>query len=174
MVPLLNRLYQIAGAISAGLIMAICLLVSAQVLLNIIGRMFPGVLPSTIPSYADFAGFMLAASTFLAMSYTLRSGGHIRVNLIVQRLPEKAATLAEGAVLLVGIAFTGFATWFAGALVAESLHFGDRSNGIIPVPLWIPQSVMTLGLAFLVVALIHTFFDLVAARRPVLTNPDEV
>jgi len=39
-------------------------------------------LPSTIPSYSDFSGFMLAAATFLAMPYTFRSGGHIKVSLV--------------------------------------------------------------------------------------------
>ncbi len=170
----LNKIYQIAGAVSAGLIIAICILVSAQVLLNIVGRMFPGLLPSTIPSYADFAGFMLAASTFLAMSYTLRSGGHIRVNLIVQRLPERATFFAEFVVLLVGIGFAGFATFYAGALVGESIHYGDVSNGIIPVPLWIPQSFMALGLGLLVLSLCHTLFDLIREGQPVLGNPDEV
>lgn len=174
MVRILNKTYQIAGAISAGLIMAICLLVSAQVILNIIGRLSPGLLPSTIPSYADFAGFMLAASTFLAMSYTLRSGGHIRVNLIVQHLPRRANYLAEGVVLLLGLGFVGFATYYAGALVGESLHYGDVSNGIIAVPLWIPQSFMVAGLGLLTIALCHTLFDLIRTGRSVLSSPDEV
>ncbi len=174
MILILNRIYNVAGAISAWLILAICGLVCAQVGLNMFGRLMPGVLPSTIPSYADFAGFMLAGSTFLAMAYTLRSGGHIRVGLVVQRLPRQVALVAEVLVILVGIGFAGYATWYAGALVAESLHYGDVSNGIIPVPLWIPQSVMVVGLSLLFVALLHTAYDLCTTGRSVLGNPDEV
>lgn len=76
---LLDRTYLGAGWIAAGIILAIAILVSAQVLLNFATRAFALPLPSTIPSYADFSGFMLAAATFLAMPYTFRSGGHIKV-----------------------------------------------------------------------------------------------
>lgn len=170
----LDTIYKAAGFVSALLIVAICVLVSCQIMLNGLSRLLPGTLPSTIPSYADFAGFMLAGSTFLAMGYTLRSGGHIRVNLLVQRMPHCFALLAEGFALLIASAFVGTALWFSGALVMESVHYGDVSTGIVPIPLWLPQSVMTFGIALLLIALIHTLVDLITSRASVLTSPDEV
>lgn len=170
----LNTTYKAAGMASAFLILTICLIISAQILLNLTGRLLPGFLPSTIPSYADFAGFMLAGATFLAMAYTLRSGGHIRVNLVVQRMSRRAVMVAEFLALTVASLFVGFALYFCGALVMESLHYGDVSNGIIPVPLWIPQSAMTFGMGLLLVALLHTLFDLISTGKPVLNTPDEV
>ena len=170
----LNATYKAAGMLSALLILAICLLISAQIVLNGMGRLMPGVLPSTIPSYADFAGFMLAGATFLAMAYTLRSGGHIRVNLVVQRLSPRVVLMAEFLALTVASVFVGYALYFSGALVLESLHYGDVSNGIIPVPLWLPQSAMTFGMGLLLVALLHTLVDLIATGTSVLNTPDEV
>ncbi|MFT7494564.1 MAG: TRAP-type C4-dicarboxylate transport system permease small subunit, partial [Alteromonas macleodii] len=73
---LLQRLYNFCGAIAGALIVCICLLISAQIILNGFGRLSPGTLPSTIPSYGDFSGYLLAGSTFLALAHTLRSGGH--------------------------------------------------------------------------------------------------
>ena len=67
---LLDRLYLGAAWISAFTILAIAILISAQIFLNFSTRVFSLPLPSTIPSYADFSGFMLAAATFLAMPYT--------------------------------------------------------------------------------------------------------
>lgn len=170
----LQKLYDLCGAIAGGLIICICLLISAQILLNGFGRLSPGTLPSTIPSYADFSGFMLAGATFLALAHTLRAGGHIRVNLVTMRLPERAHVLAEAVVLLIAASLVGYATWFMGALVLESLHYGDVSNGIVPVPLWLPQSVAAFGIALLLVAVVHTLFDLITSGKPVLTTPDEV
>ncbi|QUJ78060.1 TRAP transporter small permease [Sulfitobacter albidus] len=160
--------------IAGGLILAICLLISAQICLNAFGRFAPGLLPSTIPSYADFSGFMLAGATFLALAHTLRAGGHIRVNLVVSRLPDRAQFLAEALVLLLASALIGYASWFMGALVLESIHYGDLSTGIIPVPLWIPQSVAAFGTVLLLVAVVHTLVDLLRAGRPILSTPDEV
>lgn len=171
---ILQKLYDICGALSGGLILCICVLISAQILLNTFGRFSPGTLPSTIPSYADFSGFMLAGATFLALAHTLRAGGHIRVNLVTGRLPIRAQVVMEGFVLIVAALLIGYATWFVGDLVAESIHYGDVSNGIIPVALWIPQSAAAFGLGLLLVAVLHTFVDLVRAGTPVLSTPDEV
>lgn len=170
----LQKLYDLCGAIAGGLILCICLLISAQIILNAFGRFSPGTLPSTIPSYADFSGYMLAGATFLALAHTLRAGGHIRVNLVTGRLPERGQVVIEGFVLLLSGFLIGFATWFMGGLVLESLHYGDVSTGIIPIPLWIPQSVATFGIGLLLVAVLHTFVDLVQAGKPVLSTPDEV
>lgn len=170
----LQKIYDLCGMIAGGLILCICLLISAQICLNAFGRIAPGVLPSTIPSYADFSGFMLAGSTFLALAHTLRAGGHIRVNLIVSRLPQRAQFCAEIFVLVIATGFVGYATYFMGALVVESIHYGDVSNGIVPVPLWLPQSVAAFGIALLLVAIVHTLFEAIAARVPILSSPGEV
>jgi TRAP-type C4-dicarboxylate transport system permease small subunit len=170
----LQKLYDICGALAGGLIICICLLISAQIILNLAGRISPGTLPSTIPSYADFSGYMLAGATFLALAHTLRAGGHIRVNLVADRLPQRGQFILEAVVLILSSALIGYAVWFMTSLVAESLHYGDVSPGIIPVPLWIPQSISTFGLGLFLVSILHTFVDLMMAGKPVLSTPDEV
>ncbi|GLQ36123.1 membrane protein [Amylibacter marinus] len=169
-----ERLYDLSGKIAGGLILAICLLITAQIILNAFGRLAPGILPSTIPSYADFSGFMLAGATFLAMAHTLRAGGHIRVNLVTNMLPLRIQFYFEALILTVSAGLVAFITWFMAGLVQESLHYGDVSNGIVPIELWIPQSIATFGLGLLCVAILHTLVDLLRAGKPILKTPDEV
>jgi TRAP-type C4-dicarboxylate transport system permease small subunit len=101
---ILDRLYALSGALAAAAILAICLIVTAQVTLNILARIGGPSLSYTIPSYADFAGYFLATASFMALAYTLRAGGHIRVNLVVQRLPERPRWVLELAALALGLA----------------------------------------------------------------------
>ncbi len=117
---------------------------------------------------------MLAGATFLALAHTLRAGGHIRVNLVTSRLPIRVQLIAEAFALLAAIALVGYAAWFMGGLVRESVHYGDVSTGIVPVALWIPQGVATFGITLLLVSIIHTFVDLLRTGKPVLSTPDEV
>jgi TRAP-type C4-dicarboxylate transport system permease small subunit len=84
---MLDRIYTLSGALSGALILGITLIIMAQ----IVGRWFGIVIPST----DDFSGFMLAASSFLGLAYTLKTGGHIRVSLIIQRLPARYRKLQE-------------------------------------------------------------------------------
>lgn len=169
----LDRLFRAAAVLSAGCIGAICLLISAQVLLNA-GTRAGLPLPATIPSYADFAGFLLAGATFLAMPWTLRSGGHVRVTLLTGRLPPRAGMAVEAVVLVLGAGFAGYATWYAGLLAHESHAFGDVSPGIVPVPLWLPQIFMVAGLGLLTLALALSLVETVRAGRPTLGGGEEV
>lgn len=170
----LDRTYRAAAWASAFTILAIACLISAQIFLNFATRVFSLPLPSTIPSYADFSGFMLAAATFLAMPYTFRSGGHIKVSLVTARLPARARLWAEVAALAGAAALTGFAVYYIWALVAESIHFGDVSSGTIPVPLWIPQSFMGVGMSLLCAAIIDSLFQTLARGEPVIAASEEV
>ncbi len=170
----LDTLYAVAGAVAGLLIAAICLLISAQIVLNGMGRVAPGLLPSTIPSYADFSGFMLAGATFLALAPTLRHGGHVRVTLVTRRLPPGRRAAAEALVLAVALGAILYALWFMIGLVGDSRRYGDVSSGMVPIPLWIPQAVTAAGMALLAVALLDTLVQVVRTRGPVLSTPDEV
>lgn len=171
---LLDTLYLGAGWVSAFTILGIALLISAQVLLNFATRVAGLPLPSAIPSYADFSGFMLAAATFLAMPYTFRSGGHIRVSLVTVQLPQLVAHIIEIAALGLAALLAGYTCFFVFRMVQESLHFGDLSNGTIAIPLAIPQSVMALGLTLLVVAIVDSLVQTIATGKSVIAQGEEV
>ena len=170
---LLDRLYDAAGYAAAGAVVMICAVVGAQVALNAAARVGGAGWAATIPSYADVSGFLLAAASFLALAHTLRRGGHIRVTLAAGRLAPRPRWLLECATLGLATAVAGFVTLHAGRLAVTSWRFGDTSPGLLPVPLWIPQLPVCLGLALLTLALAHTLAEALIARRPVLGTDDE-
>ncbi len=151
---ILDRLYDGAGVLAALFLVLITLLILAQ----IIGRWFGVIVPST----EDFAGFFLAAASFMALAYTFRHGGHIRVSLVIQHLSGTTRHWVEIIALVIFTAVAGFAAWYVVLLVIESWEFGELSQGYIPVPIWIPQTPMALGLVLFFIALVD---DLVATLR---------
>ncbi len=166
----LNHLYRLSGAMAALSLVAICLIVMAQVG----GRMIDGLalaltgdqLGLVIPSAAEFAGFFLAGASFMALPYTLRYGGHIRVSLVVQHLGAGIRRWIEVWCLGFSTILTAFFAWNTVLLVLDSLEFEEVSYGIIPVPLWIPQSFMALGLIILTIALVVDFLQVVRGKAP--------
>jgi TRAP-type C4-dicarboxylate transport system permease small subunit len=167
----LNGLYTLGGWLGAGCIAAICLLVVSQVGLNLIDRISTATtghaIGMTIPSYADFTGFLLAAGAFLSLAWTLRQGGHIRVSLVTSHLPERFQSWVDIWCLAVASAVTAYFTWYTALLVQESWSYHDLSAGMIAVPLWIPQFFMFFGLLILTVALIDDFVLSVTGHLPV-------
>jgi len=162
----LNRLYSGALGLAAICLVMIALLVVAQVGGRIIdgARSFAGLEPwgLLVPSLAEFAGFLLVGASFLALAGTLRGGAHIRVSILLQSVPAKVARFLDVWSLLSAFALSAFFTWQAALLALDSFQFNEVSFGIIPVPLVIPQSVMTAGLFVFSVALLD---DLITVLR---------
>ena len=167
---ILDWLYRASGAVAAFFLVAICVVVLLQVGANLIDALIKAFggepIGLVIPSYAEFAGFFLAASSFLALAYTLRAGAHIRVELVLQRFGIGARRLAELWCVAVSAGVSMYFTWYTVGLVLESIEFGDLSPGIVPVPLWIPQAAMALGLAVLSIALLDELVRQLRGRAP--------
>lgn len=173
----LDRLYAVSGAIGAFFIVAICVVVLIQVGFNIVDRVAQATTGTAIglvlPSYAEFAGFFLAAATFFALADTLQSGNHIRVTLVLQTFPPRVRAAAEIFCCAVGLVTSAFFAYWAGFLVYESWLFGDLSPGIVAVPLWIPQLPMALGLVCLTICFLDLFIQAVRGRELSYARTDD-
>jgi TRAP-type C4-dicarboxylate transport system permease small subunit len=118
-----------------------------------------------VPAAEEIAGYLMAAATFLALAYTLRCGGHIRVTLMIGRFGPRARRWQETLVLTVALPLVAALAWWSVGLVTESLQYGDRSSGHLAVPLWIPQTPMALGLILCTVAVADELVTLVRTGR---------
>jgi TRAP-type C4-dicarboxylate transport system permease small subunit len=153
----LDLVYAAALVASALALVAIAVLVFAQIAGRILDRVLVAVGGSAIgfqvPSLAEIGGFLFVGAAFLALPATLKAAGHVRVTMLAQALPPMAARAVTVIVLGAALALAVFAAWHSGIQVQDSWAFNSVSFGMIRVPLWIPQGVMTLGLALFALAL---------------------
>ncbi len=150
----LTPLYRACGALAA------CFMVSLAVLIFIqaAGRW----LGIAVPGTADYAGYCMAAASFLALAYTLGAGEHIRVTLFLQRLPETKRRYAELWCYLAGCFLSGYFAYFSVKMVRVSYEINDISQGPDATPLWIPQLGMAIGTTVLFLCFVDHF---IAALR---------
>lgn len=106
-----------------------------------------------VPSLAEIGGFLFVAASFLALPWTLRAAGHVRVTLALRTFGPRGDRAMSALVLLAALGLTAFALWSVWLLTYASFLRGSVSVGIIAIPLWIPQGVMTAGLAIFAIAL---------------------
>ncbi len=166
----LDNLYRLSGALAALFLVAIGAIVLLQVALNVVDEMVRWVTGApiglVIPSYAEFAGFFLAASSFFALAFTLRGGAHIRVSLVIQRITGRRRRAIELWCVFIGFCLSIYFSYYMIGLVIESAAFGDKSIGIVPVPLWIPQLPLALGLVVLTIAFADEYFSILRGQEP--------
>jgi TRAP-type C4-dicarboxylate transport system permease small subunit len=143
----LDRLYRLCGALAA-----ICLVAMTGMILTSIVARIAGVF---IAGITEMAGYTMAASAFFAMSYTFRSGGHIRVELLLSGLPARRRRVAEIWCLAVMAGVSGYLAFHLGELVYDSWRFGEVSEGADALPLWMVQTPMALGAVVFALSAAH-------------------
>jgi TRAP-type C4-dicarboxylate transport system permease small subunit len=107
--------------------------------------------------------------SFLALAYALRSGDHIRVTLILQRLRGRARWWMEVLCLAVATLLSSYFAWFSAKLVWGSYTLHDISQNVDATPLWIPQLSMALGLFGLALAFAEQLVETVRTGRVAVT-----
>ncbi|MEQ8397768.1 TRAP transporter small permease [Thalassobaculum sp.] len=150
----LDGLYLGAGMLAALFMVSIGVLIVTSVIARLFGSYVPGL--------NQYAGYAMAASSFLALAYTFRAGGHIRVALVLSRLEGRTRWLAELWCLGVGAFLAGYVARFSIKMVQVSHMLGDVSEGVDATPLWIPQLGMAIGSTIFTIALLDR---LVAVAR---------
>lgn len=155
----LDRLFTWSGYLAGVFLVTIAILVVSQIVARMINKQ--------IPSADEFAGYCLAASSFLGLAYSFRSGSHIRVTLLTDRL----STHIQRVLMLLVLTFTiiMIAVWAFNSIsmVYESWKFKDMSTGILKYPIWIPQLSMGIGVTLFCLAIIE---DLVNVMRGIEPN----
>ncbi|MCB9959867.1 MAG: TRAP transporter small permease [Rhodospirillaceae bacterium] len=163
----LDRVYVI-GAWLAGLLLIGML---GLVLYNVLSRIFA----FHAGGATDVAGYVMAASSFLALAYTFRSHGHIRVSLLLQHVSASLRRTMELWCLGAMSAITGYLAFYMARLAYDNWVWGERSQGVDATPLWIPQVPVTLGAIVFAVAVLHTFLEVAfSGTRPTFEAPADM
>lgn len=154
----LDALYRAGAALAALSLLAIFLVMMAQVVLRELGMPFPGA--------DDISAYLCVATTFFALAQTFRRGELIRVGLLLEQLSPGPRRLAEIFSLTLAAAGCLYAAWWTLDDVLFSYEINDLAQGALPVPLWVPKLAMPLGAGLLLVAVLDELAAVLRGRRP--------
>ena len=133
---ILDRAYLLSGVIAAVFMIAILLLIVAQMISRWSDITFPG---ST-----EYAGYAMAATSFFALAHALTRGAHIRVSILLNANSFTRYWLDAFAMLVAAITATYFARYAVKTnILSEMLN--DRTQGQDFVPEWLLAAVSMFG-----------------------------
>ncbi|MGS4946492.1 TRAP transporter small permease subunit [Meridianimarinicoccus sp. RP-17] len=117
----------------------------------------------------EYGGYALAAAASFGFAYTLLLRGHTRIELVLERLPRRAAGILDVVAMLAIAGMAVFLAWRGWTVVQESIEFQTLSGTPSQTPLWMPQAVWVAGLVmFAIYALVSALHALWLA---VTANP---
>ena len=138
-----------AAYVAAACLVAMVLLVLAEISVGLLSRVFKSV-PSGIRFVWEYSAYLMGASFLFGGALTLRSGMQIRVELLLRASNGRFERPLEIFSSLIGALFLAILAWSLTNFAWQS-WVSTQVSGDTLTPLWIPQG--ALALATLIFAL---------------------
>lgn len=154
----LDRLYLLAGAAAALLVLLIAVLMIGQSVLREFHVRTGAV--------NDVVAWFCAAASFFAMAHAFKHGDFVRVTLLLEAVSPKMRRVLDVSCLLVAAVSVAYLTYWATSFTYESYEFAEMATGLVVIPIWIPQSTFVIGCWLLLIAMIDELVGVVRGDKP--------
>ena len=146
----------LSGYLQAGIIFFLMVMLLAEVLTRYILR-------SPLSIADEMGGYLLVAITFMGLAYTWKEKGHVRVSLLISRLPDKFGQQLRFITLFLATVFTLPLIKACYDLISDSLLFESRSGSWLRTPLAYPQTILLIGATMLFLQLVAEIIKAIIA-----------
>ena len=149
-----------AAYVAAGCLVAMVLLVLAEIATGLLSRVIPAM-PSGIRFAWEYSAYLMGASFMFGGALTLRSGMQIRVEMLLRAGNGRYERPLELFSSLVGALFLGVLAWSLTAFTWQSWSSSQVSGDTL-TPLWIPQGALALATTIFALQALARFLSCLA------------
>lgn len=122
------------------------------------------------PGTDVMSGYVLAMAATWAFSYSLRSGAHVRIDVLLPYMGAKTRATADW-LAIAAVLFLGWVTmWKMWENVVNNYERGVVTNDYPLTPLFIPKIVVSLGFTLLCLTALQMMYSMVAEAALVRWN----
>ena len=114
----------------------------------------------------DVVSWLCAAAAFFAMAHAFKHGDFVRVTLLLEKISVPAQKRLELAALSIAAVSVAYLAFWANRFTYESWVFNEIAQGMLPLPMWIPQLSFALGSILLLVAVLDELVLVLRGHRP--------
>lgn len=139
---LVERLGDLMGYLGGWLVPLMMMLVVVDVFMRY-------VLHQPLMVADEFSAYMLVALSFLGFAYTWRQGGHVRIEVLVSRLPSRVNDRVRLIGLILSFIFMIAMDQAAFRMIAYARQMNLRSPTWLMFPLFWPQLTIFIGFVLL-------------------------
>ena len=121
----------------------------------------------------DIVSWLCAGATFLALGHTFRHGELVRVGLWLEHLGPRGRRLMELFALGVTALFVAYMLWAVSRFIYESWEVNEVAQGLIRVPIWIPQMTFLIGVVIFFIAILDDLVLVIRKQKPAYQIAEE-
>ena len=146
------------GLISGFLISFMILLMTAEVLMRYLFK-------SPIGWEVDVTGFLMVASVFFGGAYTLLTEGHVRVDMLL----DKLSSAKKNTLLMLGytltLFFMVFLSYYATLDFSKAYRLSEMTSGTDPLPFYPVKLTMVIGSYLICLQLVYQILGCYFERK---------
>lgn len=150
-VALLQRGLNLVNAVVLRISMVALIITSGVLTYSVVTRYF---LKTSTDWQDEVAVFMLVGATFMTTAHVQNMRGHVGIEAVIGMLPPGVNRARAVLVDLVSTLFCAFFSWKSWALFHEAWTEGQTTSSSFAPPLWIPYSLMSVGMTLLTLQLL--------------------
>lgn len=148
-------------ALTAGLMAGLCLLAMTLMVTMDVTLRYGFNAPTAWVN--EFSSYLAVIIVFLGISYVLREDAHIRVDVVVRKLPRRGQDWMRVITSIAFLAYTVILFRLTWDIFVLHFTINKTSFTAMDVPLWPTQFFIPLGLAIMGLLLIHRIYAEVKA-----------
>lgn len=137
---------RIAYIVGGWLLILLSIMVCAEIVLR-------KVFNQSLQGVDEYGGYALAVTSAIGFAFAFYEGSHIRIDVLVRRLPQSLRILSSLVAHLSLLVVAGLFAWYAALLTIESWEIDAFANTPLRTPLYIPQAIWAGGMGLFFVAL---------------------
>lgn len=124
-----DRITDACGALAAVLVLGVTALIVVDVILR-------NVVRAPLGYSVELSEYAMLFLTALTAPWLLKRGEHVRIDLILQRLPHAVGWLCEMVCDLVGLALSALMTYYGVRVAIDSFNAGTKLVKQFTIPEW--------------------------------------
>ncbi|WP_431859251.1 TRAP transporter small permease [Azospirillum sp.] len=113
----------------------------------------------------EMAVFLLVGATFMSAAYVQSRRGHVAIDAVAELLPAGVDRVRRFLADVASFGFCTFFAWKSWALFHEAWEDGMVTHSAWAPPLWIPYSVMSIGMTLLAVQIALQILEVLLSDR---------
>jgi TRAP-type C4-dicarboxylate transport system permease small subunit len=156
-----DKLAWLSGVVGGVLMATIAILIIAEVGMR-------GLFNHSLSFAWEYATYCMGAAVFLGAAFTLRSDGHIRVNLLIENASAEAGRVIDMLCSAIGIVVCAFLTYALTVKTLDDLRSGSIAPTPTETPLAVPDAAIAIGLLLLTLQMVARLIRLILREPPEL------
>ncbi|MBS1256685.1 MAG: hypothetical protein MAG581_02511 [Deltaproteobacteria bacterium] len=152
----MERLLHFVDKLNRGMALVAAVMLGLTVLLILLEIFLWNAFKSTTLIADEYSAYALAILVFWGAGYTLREGGHIRIELILSKLSQPLANWIEFLATSTATCFMAYLLYYLCRMVFSTWSYASTSGTLTNTPIWVPQFIMVLGATAFFMQLVAT------------------